>query len=82
LASNPLRNAQTRGFVDRVKQNTFRYTQLFGRAIDEKIPEPEYEIREEDMDTFDISMQQRKHNAQMTLGDDTKQEFPAELKRK
>ena len=52
-----------RGFVDRVRINTTRYIALFSTVIDQAMPQPTVQFREEDQTTFDIVMQQRRFNA-------------------
>ena len=52
-----------RGFVDRVTINTTRYIALFSTVIDQAMPQPTVQFREEDQTTFDIVMQQRRFNA-------------------
>ena len=51
------------GFVERVRINTTRYIALFSSIIDQAMPMPTVQTREEDQTTFDIVMQQRRFNA-------------------
>jgi DNA replication licensing factor MCM7 len=44
-------------FVERVRINTSRYISLFSTVIDDKMPPPTIEFREEDKSTYDIIMQ-------------------------
>lgn len=77
--------------MDRVRTNTLRYITLFANAIDQHMPTPSINFKEDQLTTFEILMQQRKFNfdqsiknAQMAgLGapNDAKLMLPPELER-
>ena len=79
-------------FVERVKINTSRYVSLFSQVIDSMMPNPTTNFREDDLSTFEITMNQRKLNYQQTLANqanimssqtllDKKMMLPPELER-
>lgn len=51
--------------MDRVLTNTCRYTDLFSQVIDEKMPKPSVNFREQDATPFNILMEQRQTNIAM-----------------
>jgi len=52
------------GFVERLLSNTARYVSLIAQVIDQHMPMASVNFKEEDLSTFDVIMQQRKHNMQ------------------
>jgi len=54
-------------FVDRIRVNTTRYVSLFAGVIDQNMPAPSVNFREDQMSTFEVIMQQRKFNYQQYL---------------
>ena len=56
--------ARDSNFVDRVLKNTARYIDLFSQIIDQKLPKPSVNFREQDQTPFDILMEQRRFNIQ------------------
>lgn len=56
--------AKDQGFVDRVLINTHRYVTLMSEVIDEHMPAPTINFREEDLTTREVIMNQRKFNFQ------------------
>jgi hypothetical protein len=48
--------------VDRIRNNTMRYVSLFSHAIDQNLPQPTVNFREDQLSTFEILMNQRKFN--------------------
>ena len=54
-------------FVERITRNTDRYIKIFSNVIDEKMPQPTVNFKEEDLSTFDLLMDQRKFNMQQQL---------------
>ena len=57
--------AREQGFLERVKTNTHRYVQLFTQVIDKSMPQPSVEFNDEDFNSNDFLMQQRRQNAAM-----------------
>lgn len=55
-------NPKERHFVQRVQQNTNRYVHLLAQVIDQHMPAPTVNFKDEDLTSFDIIMQQRKMN--------------------
>jgi len=49
--------AKESAFVDRVKTNTARYVSLFSQVIDQEMPAPSVNFREDQLSTFEIIMQ-------------------------
>ena len=60
-------SAKESAFVDRIRVNTNRYVSLFSQAIDQNLPNPTVNFREDQLTTFEILMNQRKFNFQQTL---------------
>jgi len=58
----PDSTAKESAFVDRIRQNTMRYVSLFSNAIENNMPPPTVNFREDQMSTFEILMNQRKCN--------------------
>lgn len=56
--------AKDKGFVDRTMVNTHRYVSLLSEVIDEHMPAPTINFREEDLTTREVIMNQRKFNFQ------------------
>ena len=56
-------SAKDHGFVERVRTNTQRYIQLFSNIIDKNLPQPSIDISDENLTSFEITMQQRRFNA-------------------
>ena len=56
--------AKDHGFVERVRVNTYRYVQIFSKVIDEHMPQPSINIPEDSLSASEITMQQRRFNAQ------------------
>lgn len=56
--------AKDSGFVKRVCVNTHRYVQLFSTIIDQHMPAPSINILEDSLSATEITMQQRRFNAQ------------------
>ena len=54
--------AKDQGFVNRIMINTTRYVDLISKKIDELMPQPTVNFKEEDLSTFEVIMQQRKFN--------------------
>ena len=54
--------ARDSAFVERVLINTSRYVDIFSQVIDQNMPRPTVNFREEDQQPFDILMAQRKFN--------------------
>jgi len=57
-------SAKDHGFVERVRVNTHRYVSLFSNIVDSQMPQPSIEIPEDSLSAFEITMQQRRFNAQ------------------
>lgn len=55
------------GFIDRVTTNTQRYSSLFADIVEQNMPQPSVNFREEDKTPFDHLMEQRKHNHQAAM---------------
>jgi hypothetical protein len=63
LTISPLNStAKEAGFVDRIRNNTMRYVSLFSHSIDQNLPQPTVNFREDQLSTFEILMNQRKFN--------------------
>ena len=56
-------SAKDQGFVERVRTNTSRYIHLFSTIIDKNLPQPSIDISDENLTSFEITMQQRRFNA-------------------
>lgn len=54
--------AKDQGFVERLLTNTTRYVDLLSKTVDELMPGPTVNFKEEDLNTFEVIMQQRKFN--------------------
>jgi len=54
--------AKDQGFVERVLINTSRYVDLLSKIVDELMPGPTVNFKDEDLSTFEVIMQQRKFN--------------------
>jgi hypothetical protein len=55
-------SAKESGFVDRVLMNTSRYVSLLSQVVDQAMPGPTINFKDEDLSTFDVIMTQRKFN--------------------
>jgi hypothetical protein len=53
--------------VDRIRQNTMRYVSLFSHAIDQNMPQPTINFRDDKLSTFEILMNQRRYNVQQQM---------------
>ena len=49
-------------FVDRISRNTARYVELFSQVIDQNMPKPSVNFRDEDLTRYDLIMEQRRFN--------------------
>lgn len=49
-------------FLDRIQRNSATYVNLFSTVIDENMPLPTVNFKEEDLTTFDVLMEQRRFN--------------------
>lgn len=49
-------------FIERIQRNTTTYVNLFSQVIDENLPAPTVNFKEEDLTTFDVLMEQRRFN--------------------
>jgi hypothetical protein len=56
--------AKEYGFIERIITNTNRYVSLFAAVIDANMPPPSVNFKEEDLSTFEITMNQRRTNMQ------------------
>lgn len=56
--------ARDSNFNERVQINTARYVDLFSQVVDENMPKPSVNFREQDSSPFDILMEQRRFNIQ------------------
>lgn len=53
------------GFVERVIRNASTYVKMFCEVIDQHMPKPSLNFRDEDLTSFDVIMDQRRFNMQM-----------------
>ena len=51
-----------KNFLERVVKNTTRYVDLFASIIDQNMPKPSVNFREEDLTRYDLIMEQRRFN--------------------
>ena len=51
-----------KNFLERVVRNTTRYVDLFASIIDQNMPKPSVNFREEDLTRYDLIMEQRRFN--------------------
>ena len=51
-----------KNFVERVVKNTTTYVGLFASIIDQNMPKPSVNFREEDLTRYDLIMEQRRFN--------------------
>lgn len=49
--------AKDQGFVERVLINTSRYVDLLSKTVDDLMPAPTVNFKEEDLTTFEVIMQ-------------------------
>jgi len=49
-------------FIERIQKNTATYVNLFCHVIDENMPQPTVNFKDEDLTTFDVLMEQRRFN--------------------
>lgn len=59
--------ARDSSFVDRISRNTARYVELFSQVIDQNMPKPTVNFRQEDQNPFEILMEQRRFNIENML---------------
>lgn len=59
--------ARDSAFVDRIQSNTARYVELFSQVIDQNMPKPTVNFRQEDQNPFEILMEQRRFNIENML---------------
>lgn len=53
-------------YVERVSRNASTYIKLFQEAIDALMPKPSLNFRDDDLTSFDVIMDQRRYNLQLT----------------
>lgn len=78
--------------MQRIITNSVRYMGLFADAIDKLMPAPRSNVEQEEIDRFQIQMQQRRFNMEQRAQGENKQiagvnvpdnqHFPKELERK
>ena len=49
-------SAKESGFVDRILMNTTRYVSLLSQVVDQAMPNPTINFKDEDLTTFDVIM--------------------------
>jgi len=54
------------GFVERVSRNAGTYIKLLQEVIDALMPKPSMNFRDDDLTSFDVIMEQRRYNLQLT----------------
>ena len=53
--------------MERIIRNTATYVNIFSQIIDDNLPQPTVNFKEEDMNTFDVLMEQRKFNVNQVI---------------
>ena len=68
--------AKEYGFVERIMTNTNRYVSLFAQVMDTNMPAPSINFKEEDLSTFEITMNQRRANVLMASNKQNSEGLP------
>lgn len=62
LKLNSCSSNRDHGFVERITRNASTYVKIFYSVLDNLMPKPSLNFREEDLTSFDVIMEQRRFN--------------------